>query len=192
MNGAHSKWQGGGDSAAEALPRSTGHAKPRGSQERASRVLGDAQHKLSTKWKRAGRTQQAGRPIRSLCTPPKTISSPNSAGHLGSPQTTLPFRAAKVSPGGRWHYWEQSSAKPDYKGEEEAMQRLNAQQNHHLREVHAGDRPETIKYDLRPCLCACSSGAPSQAGSEPKPQLWWDTWATLAHTFTFLICTTGK
>lgn len=64
------------------------------------RVLGAAQHKLSTK-RKSGRTQQAGRPIRRLCTPPKTVSSPNSAGHLGSPQITLPFRAAKMSPGGR-------------------------------------------------------------------------------------------
>lgn len=75
---------------------------------------------------------------RRLCTPSETVSSPNSAGHLGGPQITLPFRAAKMSPGGRWHYREQSFAKPDYKGKKEAMQRLKCTTEPSLKEGTSG------------------------------------------------------
>lgn len=41
--------------------------------------------------------------------------------------------------------------------------------------------------------CIQLTGAASQAGSEPKPQLWWDTPAQLSPTLLFfLICTTGN
>lgn len=121
----HTAGAGGGDSAAGALPRSTGLQSPRVPRRGVRAAKNQAvrqvrhlaewfrfssqslqgsefwEHKLSTKWGTAGRTREAGQPIRRLCTPPKTVSSPNSAGYLGGLQITLPFRAAERSPGGR-------------------------------------------------------------------------------------------